>query len=96
MMMPEMNGMELYVELERVAPEAAERIIFATAAACTEETRAFLDRTGRPRLQKPFDAQELVGLLEDQIRTTLALCDRRLYQRPRSWLPAHRCPLDVR
>lgn len=63
LMMPEMNGMELYEELARNDPEMVQRIVFLTGGAFTLQSREFLDRVANPRLEKPFDAMKLRNLV---------------------------------
>ncbi|WPB79954.1 hypothetical protein KYC5002_12495 [Archangium violaceum] len=46
-----------------MAPEQAERVIFMTGGAFTEQSRAFLAGTGLPCLDKPIDAQRLRALM---------------------------------
>lgn len=68
LMMPQMTGMELYAELEKLGHEHVERIIFLTGGAFTPATRAFLDEVPNLRVEKPFDAQQLRSLVNDRIR----------------------------
>ncbi|MFL5347178.1 MAG: two-component system response regulator [Hyalangium sp.] len=64
LMMPEMSGAQFHHELERLAPEQAERVIFMTGGAFTEETRAFLSTARNPCMDKPIDIQRLFSMLE--------------------------------
>ncbi|MBI2215847.1 MAG: response regulator [Candidatus Rokubacteria bacterium] len=57
--MPELDGPGLYRELERRAPELRRRLVFITGDTLTVETREFLERTGVPSLEKPFDFTEV-------------------------------------
>ncbi len=63
LMMPEMTGQDLLQALERTAPDLAGRVAFLTGGAFTPAAREFLERTGRPRLDKPFEAQALERLV---------------------------------
>jgi CheY-like chemotaxis protein/two-component sensor histidine kinase len=54
LMMPEMTGMDLYDELKRSAPEQAEKFIFMSGGAFTDNARAFLARSGNEVIDKPF------------------------------------------
>lgn len=63
LMMPELNGMELYEELERVAPTCVERIVFLTGGAFTPRAGAFLGRVPNLRIEKPFDTHALRALV---------------------------------
>src|SRR5882672_737542 len=67
-MMPEMSGMELYEELQRVAPDQAERAIFLTGGAFSASARAFLDRIPNPRLDKPVESSNLLAVIEGVAR----------------------------
>ncbi len=59
LMMPELSGMELYNELGQLAPDLARRMVFLTGGACTTGARDFLSRVQNPRLEKPFNLDEL-------------------------------------
>jgi CheY-like chemotaxis protein len=54
LMMPRMTGMDLYDQLSRDFPWAAERMIFMTGTAFTPAAHAFFDRVANERLEKPF------------------------------------------
>jgi CheY-like chemotaxis protein len=58
-MMPEMTGIDLYTELQRIDPRQASRVVFITGGAFTQSARDFLDAVSNPRLEKPFDPKEL-------------------------------------
>ncbi len=68
LMMPEMSGMELYDELSRIAPEQISRMIFLTGGAFTPRAQDFLDRVPNPRLEKPFDLDQLRTMLRKMVR----------------------------
>lgn len=55
LMMPEMSGMEFYVELMRRSSHLAGRVVFVSGGAFTPDAQAFLDRVENERLDKPFD-----------------------------------------
>ena len=63
LMMPVMTGMDLYDELCRTQPALASRMVFVTGGAFTERARQFLEDSPNPRLEKPFDNQELRALV---------------------------------
>ncbi|HTQ47099.1 MAG TPA: response regulator [Polyangiaceae bacterium] len=63
-MMPGMNGLELRSQVERVAPEQAERFVFMTGGIRLPEVQALLDVTPSIVLAKPFD----YGALRELIR----------------------------
>jgi signal transduction histidine kinase/CheY-like chemotaxis protein len=53
--MPGMGGEELYEQVREFSPDLARRIIFSTGDVASQDTRSFLERTGNPYLQKPFE-----------------------------------------
>jgi CheY-like chemotaxis protein len=59
LLMPEITGMELYRELERIAPDQVRRLSFMTGGAFTQAARAFLDGLSTPPIAKPFTAEHL-------------------------------------
>ena len=61
--MPNMGGRELYERLSREAPDVAACVVFSTGDAAGDNTMAFLERTGRPVLHKPFKLAELRRVL---------------------------------
>ncbi|MFW5920987.1 MAG: response regulator, partial [Polyangiales bacterium] len=63
LMMPDVSGMDLHAWLDRVEPPLARRMIFMTGGAYTDNARQFLDRVGNAQVQKPFDVDELLGLV---------------------------------
>jgi PAS domain S-box-containing protein len=58
-MMPNMTGIELIEELQRIAPDQAQRLIFLSGGAFTAQTRERLDQLGAPQLEKPVTANKL-------------------------------------
>jgi response regulator RpfG family c-di-GMP phosphodiesterase len=62
-MMPEMSGSRFYEELSKLAPEQAQRVLFMTGGAFTEQSRGFLANTGLHCLEKPLDPHRLRALL---------------------------------
>jgi len=57
--MPLMDGKELYESLQKSYPRSAGRVVFTTGSAVGEETKGFLQSSGRPILLKPFTTEEL-------------------------------------
>jgi PAS domain S-box-containing protein len=68
LMMPEMTGMDLHVELSRVAPEQASRMIFITGGAFTEKARSFLTDPPKEQIEKPFQAANLRAIVQRYLR----------------------------
>jgi CheY-like chemotaxis protein len=60
---PAMNGMELYEHLEKKYPKMTSRIIFSTGDVMSGNTKAFLEKTNRPYLPKPFTPDELRAIV---------------------------------
>lgn len=63
LLMPEMNGMQLYEALQSEAPQLASRMLFVTGGAFTGNARAFLDRVPNRVLTKPVERDELLEAL---------------------------------
>lgn len=63
MLMPDLNGPQLYRQVVARYPELADCFIFITGNAVDADTRAFLDETGAPWLDKPFLPAELAHIL---------------------------------
>ncbi|HXI55692.1 MAG TPA: response regulator, partial [Polyangia bacterium] len=68
LMMPDLNGMDFYDELSRVAPDQRDRMIFVTGGAFTPRSREFLERVPNPRVEKPIDFQNLRSLIKNATR----------------------------
>src|SRR3954471_20106990 len=68
LMMPEMTGMDLFAELEKVAPDQASRMVFVSGGAFTPRAREFLERIPNARVEKPIDLQNLRLLLRNLVR----------------------------
>jgi len=59
LMMPTMDGRQLYTELERIDPEQAHRMVFLTGGAFTPNLQQFLADIANERINKPFDVAQL-------------------------------------
>jgi signal transduction histidine kinase len=64
LMMPVMNGLELYQKLHEVAPARAAELIFISGGATTSETADFLAKLPNVLLQKPFESAQLFQLID--------------------------------
>ncbi|MBI2071552.1 MAG: response regulator [Gemmatimonadetes bacterium] len=60
-----LDGIRLYQELEAEFPELQERVVFVSAWSEDPDVDAFVQRTGRPLLRKPFELADLVALVRD-------------------------------
>jgi two-component system cell cycle sensor histidine kinase/response regulator CckA len=58
-MMPEMNGIELFAQLQARFPSYVRRTVFMTGGAFTSQAREALEVLGTPRLEKPFSEAQL-------------------------------------
>lgn len=58
--MPHLPGGGFYEELLRRDPALARRVVFVSAIAHDPAVRQFLDATGQPYLQKPYEVKELI------------------------------------
>jgi signal transduction histidine kinase/CheY-like chemotaxis protein len=66
--MPDMSGLEVFLRIKEIAESIATRVIFITGDVMAEETRGLLARTGAPAIAKPFQADELLALIEKVLR----------------------------
>jgi CheY-like chemotaxis protein len=58
-MMPNMTGIELFEQLQRIAPDQAARVAFLTGGAFTQHAREQLQLLGVVQLDKPVAAKQL-------------------------------------
>jgi PAS domain S-box-containing protein len=63
--MPDLSGIDVFIEACESRPEYAERIVFMTGGAFTDAARAFLARTERRILQKPVDLAQLRNVVAE-------------------------------
>jgi PAS domain S-box-containing protein len=68
LMMPEITGMDLFAEIEKLDPEQAARMVFVSGGAFTPRAREFLERIPNARVEKPIDLQNLRLLLRNLAR----------------------------
>jgi len=68
LMMPDMTGMELYGVLRERQPALAERLIFMTGGAFTPEARLFLEQVPNPKVEKPFERDAVLSLVDTATR----------------------------
>jgi signal transduction histidine kinase len=67
LMMPEMTGMELHAVLMMTSPEQARQMVFLTGGAFTESARRFLSDVPNVAVDKPFDPQKLIAMVNERI-----------------------------
>jgi len=63
MKMPGTDGADFCTHLEANCPEEMRKVLFATGDTVSERTRWWIEHTGRPVLNKPFQIEELIGAL---------------------------------
>jgi CheY-like chemotaxis protein len=63
--MPQMNGDELFHKAIARRPELAERFVFLTGDTVNEDTQLFLKEHSCPHLSKPFELEEVVGVITE-------------------------------
>jgi DNA-binding NtrC family response regulator len=64
LMMPELNGMDLFDRLSGERPDMNNRFIVITGGAFTERARGFLRQTRLPTIAKPFARRELMAAIQ--------------------------------
>jgi CheY-like chemotaxis protein len=65
--MPEMDGQQLYEEVQRNYPQVLKRIVFVTAQAHSTDYGPFLRTTGIPVIEKPFTLSQLRQMVEKMV-----------------------------
>jgi CheY-like chemotaxis protein len=63
--MPEMDGPELYRQIEQRWPQRARRVAFITGDALSPTVQTFLAGTGQPYLEKPFVPAEVRKVVQE-------------------------------
>jgi signal transduction histidine kinase/CheY-like chemotaxis protein len=61
--MPGLSGEEFYSEVQREFPALADRVLFTSGDMLREETQKFLEESGRPALQKPYELSDLIRVI---------------------------------
>ena len=65
---PVMDGIELYQWLQEKHHQQAGRVIFASGSVIGEDTRIFIEQSGRPFLPKPFTPDELKAIVTETLK----------------------------
>jgi DNA-binding response OmpR family regulator len=68
LMMPFASGTDFYRELEAIAPEMVERLVFMTGGVLSMDMNAFLDSIPNAVIEKPFDLTALLALINERVR----------------------------
>jgi len=72
LVMPHLSGVQLYRVLRERGEPCAERTVFMTGGAFTDEARRFLAQVACPRIEKPFDIHVLRALVRDLVEGAAA------------------------
>ena len=70
--MPDLNGRELYEELQRSAPALAARTVFVTGDTLSGNFEQFLSEAGRPVIEKPFTPHEIREIVAKELTRATA------------------------
>jgi signal transduction histidine kinase len=73
LMMPGMDGAELYRALRERARDQADAIVFVTGGAFTERAQRFLAEVPNPRVDKPFDVVALMDLVRSRLKRPVSV-----------------------
>jgi len=65
--MPELDGADLYREIEQRYPRLARRVIFLTGDTLSASIREYLQKIGLPSLSKPFNLEEVRRLVRSAL-----------------------------
>jgi DNA-binding response OmpR family regulator len=69
-MMPRLNGDQLYMKSRQLRPVLADRFIFITGHAADPRVQSFLASTGSKYLAKPFRVEQLIGCVRELLAGT--------------------------
>jgi len=67
--MPGLDGEDVYSIMKQRWPDMVERLVFLTGDMASPRTRAFLQRTARPVVEKPFDVADLIRVIREVYRS---------------------------
>jgi CheY-like chemotaxis protein len=67
LMMPGMDGRQLFEEITRLDESQASRVMFLSGGAYTPVLQAFLARVPNERIQKPFDVAALKAKVNSRL-----------------------------
>jgi len=68
--LPGMSGIELYQQIEKMAPALTRRVMFITGDVMEGTTRSFLEKAGVPHITKPLDIEELKKMINRALNQT--------------------------
>ena len=61
--MPDMDGPAFYVEVKKIFPAVADKIVFCSGGAFTREAQRFLDNVSNTVLDKPLENDALLAAM---------------------------------
>jgi two-component system NtrC family sensor kinase len=64
--MPDVSGQQVFERWSKASPRLSARVVFITGDIVSPELQSFLTGTGRPYLAKPFEFEEILGVLPSQ------------------------------
>jgi CheY-like chemotaxis protein len=64
-LMPDISGIELYKKFQRMDKSVGSRVLIMTGDTLGKPTRVFLQRTGIPYIEKPFDTDALMTKIDE-------------------------------
>ena len=67
LMMPDISGADLHVELTRAFPDQAARMVFLTGGAFTPAAASFLENVENAQVGKPFEPKEIRELIATMV-----------------------------
>jgi CheY-like chemotaxis protein len=68
LMMPDMTGIDLHAALVGHDPTLAARMVFLTGGATTPRSRAFVATVADRIVDKPFDPDQLLSMINQRVR----------------------------
>jgi|SRR5690606_11407119 len=68
-LLPYVNGMEIYAEVKKVNPHLADRIVFLTGGSLIPSINHFMKAVSNHVLEKPFNLKQLEELVDSIVRS---------------------------
>lgn len=68
LMMPDMDGAQVYDAVQQSHPHMTERFVFMTGGAYSDESRAFMANHASRQLEKPFSAETIRECVMNALR----------------------------
>jgi CheY-like chemotaxis protein len=81
--MPAMGGDELYLQIQGIAPDQAQSMVFITGGATTERARKFLENVPNQIIYKPYDVTELREMIRKRVASRIPRSTASYPQPPR-------------